>query len=58
MKRNYKKETILKMASDLGFTLYTDCGRVYLTKENNKIMKHGFARAYDYLYNIKKKQVA
>lgn len=58
MKRRCKKETIVKMASDLGFSLSTDCGRVYLIKENNKIMKHGFAKTYDYLYNIKKKQVA
>lgn len=58
MKRTYKKETIIKMANELGFSLCTDCGRVYLIKENNTIMKHGFAKAYDYLYNIRKKQVA
>ena len=58
MKRIYKKETIIKMAGDLGFSLYTNCGRVYLMKENNKIIKHGFVKTYDYLYNIKKRQVA
>lgn len=58
MKRNYKKETIVKMANDLGFDLCTNNGRVYLNKGNDIVIKRGFAKTYDYLYNIKKKKIA
>jgi hypothetical protein len=58
MKRNFRKETIVKMANDLGFNLYTDCGRIYLEKENEITVKKGFSKTYYYLYNIKKKNIA
>jgi hypothetical protein len=58
MKRIYKKETIIKMANELEYNIIIDCGRVYLMKESDRIIKHGFAKAYDYLYNVRKKQVA
>lgn len=50
-----RKETLLKLAAETGYNVTTNYNNVTLQKDDIIVKKQGFQKAYNYLYQVKRR---
>lgn len=51
---NSRKETVMNLAAQLGYSVLQKTNNIILTKDNTTVVKQGFKKAYSFLYQKSK----